>query len=141
MTGMSAKTWARTWAAQWAEAPVIHGEVCRGCVADSAARRVGKNTLKAQTADAEIRETAAGAYCVSCFLALPACPACGQAPTSHAEYPCVACENAEDVAMCVASGGRQASPTYRGWSLAYSGDGQDNGPYRRGRTVRRIFEH
>jgi hypothetical protein len=129
-----------TRAVQWAEARIVEKEVCRGCVADSAARRIGKHTLKAQMVGTEIRETAAGAYCISCFLALPACPVCGTEPTSHAEYPCVACENAEDVAMCVASGGREASPTYRGWSQPYNGAGQDNGKYCRGRTVRRVFE-
>lgn len=87
-----------------------------------------------------MRETDAGAYCISCFLALPACPVCGREPTSHAEYPCVTCEITASVEQCVASGGREASPTYRGWSMAYNGDGADNGPYRRGRTTRRIFE-
>lgn len=128
-------------AAQWAMAPVVEDKLCRGCIADSAARRIGQHTLKAQATVGEVRETEAGVYCVSCFFALPTCQVCGVAPTSHAEYPCTACELAADIATCVASGGRHASPTYRGWSQPYSGDGQDNGPYRRGRTVRRIFEH
>jgi hypothetical protein len=127
------------WAAQWVVARRVDGELCRGCVADSAAKRQGQHTVRARMTS-EIRETDAGKYCVSCFARLPPCPVCGIEPTSHAEYPCAACEVAELAEQCVVSGGRDASPTYRGWSSVYNGKGQNNGGYPRGRSARRVHE-
>lgn len=128
------------WRDQWQAAPVDKDAVCRGCVADSAARRWGQHTVRARNVDVEVRETLAGAYCLPCFELLAACSVCGCEPTSHEEYPCVSCEMSHEAAMCAASGGRRSSPTYRGWSLAYNGKGQDNGLYERGRKSRRVHE-
>jgi hypothetical protein len=131
-----------TWSTQWRRAPIAEGEDCRGCLADCAAQRMGGRyaASKYQLKECEVRETPEGIYCAECFAALPACPVCGKEPSSHAEYPCLRCEMLARGAECEKSGGRRASPTYRGWSMAYNGKGQDNGEYRIGRGARRIHE-
>lgn len=130
---------AGVWASQWAQSPIVEDVPCRGCLAHARDHGAGvERVLMGQRlAATEVRETPEGAYCVGCFLALPACPRCGHEPTSHAEYLCVRCELGTIVARCVAEGGRAASPTYRGWSTEYRGVGQDNGRRGRPREVER----
>lgn len=117
------------WGAQWKRAVRVEGEPCRGCLAYASVCKGGNEHvgIHARAAAQEVRETGAGAYCAECFSALKACPVCGVEPTSHAEYPCVQCEMIEEGLACAASGGRTASPTYRGWSIGYNGKGADNG--------------
>jgi hypothetical protein len=113
----------KKWREQWDKARVLKKEPCRGCRAWHTVRALAL----------EVRETSAGTYCAECFEKLPACPVCGTEPTSHAEYSCVQCEMTEELAACLASGGRHASPTYRGWSIEYRGKGSDNGTFQRSR--------
>lgn len=96
---------------------------------DFAGKRYGgaSNMARVRLLCNAVRETEAGVYCAQCFAELPPCPICGENPTSHAEYPCVKCELLWMSAERAASGGREASPTYRGWSVGYNGKGQDNG--------------
>lgn len=117
------------WYVQWAQSPVVEGESCRGCKMDFAGKRYGEesNLARIRLMCNSVRETEAGVYCAECFSRLPGCPICGINPTSHSEYPCIRCEVLWMNAAQAASGGREASPTYRGWSTAYSGKGQDNG--------------
>ena len=131
-----------TWYLQWKAAPIIEDEDCRGCLADSAAQRMGGRyaAAKARLRESEVRETPAGMYCAECFAALPACSVCGVEPTSHREYPCVRCEMKAKGEECVLSGSRWASPTYRGWSMRYNGKGQDNGLYEKVGKVARKYE-
>jgi hypothetical protein len=75
----------------------------------------------------EVRDTEAGAYCFACYLSLPTCKVCGTHVTSHAEYPCLDCELVMDMESQRESGGRIASPTYRGWSIIYNLKGSDRG--------------
>ena len=132
-----------TWIKQWRDAPVVFHEDCRGCLADSGAQRMGGRyaaTAQYRMRECEVRDTPEGKYCAECFAALPACPVCGKEPSSHAEYPCLRCEMLARGEEYVKSGSRSASPTYRGWSMAYNGKGQDNGEYKRGRSSRRAHE-
>ena len=123
------------WGAQWKRAVRVEGEPCRGCLAYASVCRGGNEHvgIHARAREQEVRETGAGAYCAECFSALEGCPVCGVEPTSHVEYPCVQCEMVEESLACAASGGRNASPTYRGWSIGYNGKGEDNGTFQRSR--------
>ncbi len=107
------QAWARHWAG------------CPG--ADS----TGRLLLRARMRDVAVRDTAEGVYCEDCFFALPPCPVCGVAPTSHAEYPCAACAVALDVSCLVASGCRVASSVYRGWSQRRKHDAPSSRHHRR----------
>lgn len=135
------------WYVQWAKSPVIEAkeeeegeegeeevkESCRGCHMDFAGKRYGEGSSLARVRFLcnAVRKTEAGVYCAECFTHLPPCPVCGVEPTSHAEYPCVKCELLGAGAEYLASGGRESSPTFRGWSTVYNRKGQDNGYGRR----------
>lgn len=145
------------WSVQWARSPVVKESksleeaeklegvadlerkenenviFCRGCRMDFVGKHYGEksNRARIRLMCSSVRETEAGVYCAECFSHLPPCPVCGVNPTSHAEYPCVTCEIRWVSNACTASGGREASPTYRGWSTVYAGKGQNNGMYSR----------
>jgi hypothetical protein len=122
----------QAWARHWAGCPGADSTaLCRQCEASAAARRVGRLLLRARMRDVAVRDTAEGVYCEDCFFALPPCPVCGVAPTSHAEYPCAACAVALDVSCLVASGCRVASSVYRGWSQRRKHDAPSSRHHRR----------
>jgi len=115
--------------AQWRSAAVVPGEPCRGCLSLSHVHRTGHlhAMVRSNALKNEVRETEAGAYCFACYLSLPICKVCGARVTSHAEYPCVDCELEMEAETQRESGGRTASPTYRGWSVIYNLQGSDRG--------------
>jgi hypothetical protein len=126
-----------SWKEQWLSFPVMPDEPCRSCMTLPGVTLAYLSAkIRKTNLSRVVRDTSAGSYCLSCYEALPICSVCGNEPTSHSEYPCVTCEVKEIASGVELCGGRCSSPTYRGFSSCYKGDGADNrGEKHRFRTV------